>query len=799
MSNCGEYIPGGDPALITSVGVPEPFVPPSGTWNLTGNHIVTGDVQAATFTSTGLATLDSLDVTLEATFGGDITLDIGQAVNFDGDGATPGNNRIYASADDTVVIDVAGTPAASWDSSGNLVGVADIQGATLASVGLATLDSASVTTTLGVTGIATLSGGIAQTYAAAADAHAIALATHADSQALVVTEDNVARAAAMIDIIGQASRTGTLVKATSNGAAECFTGTGLGSSDTFKANHASSGNAFNASLSTSATGQAFVAGEDSTARAVAMVEYTADAARTGSVLKITNPGTGKSIEVVTGDVDVTAGVVSTGDGDTTSPAYGFAGQAGLGWYNDTNSLRAAAGAAAILAIDGSRFVMFINGAEATPSVVVGRNDQDSGFWSPGDNIVALSTNSTEAWRVDATQNTTFAGDVTLTAGTLSVDGAMSMTGANPGITYQGDTTGSFSGLSFNRSVGTLVGSINYGDTSASAFTNELVMAGRLAGVDVVIYSGATVECARFDSDQNVLLAGKLGVGVGASANMDVGDMVLNGGALVLAERATPTPDANFGKIYTKSSNQLFFQDGGGTEHAISASEPAFSSLWFHGPEDETTISTQALFTKVTNFNNEGPEDDTGLIVGDSTTNDDITIGAGGAGASDVVLGGSFRTSGATSQMLIAVGVTLATPISITSSVDATPIVVTSTAHGLKDGDMVRISGHTTNIAVNADAIVDSKTDNTFELLDLNGVAITTTGAGAGSGGNVDTVFPGDAVIHRGVATTYGNGANEGTFVFAVGDVAEMYVANLDSTTNYFTVGNSFKIRRIQAA
>ena len=37
----------------------------------------------------------------------------------------------------------------------------------------------------------------------------------------------------------------------------------------------------------------------------------------------------------------------------------------------------------------------------------------------------------------------------------------------------------------------------------------------------------------------------------------------------LKERATPTADADYGKIYTKTDNKLYFQDGAGTEHEIS--------------------------------------------------------------------------------------------------------------------------------------------------------------------------------------------------------------------------------------
>ena len=40
------------------------------------------------------------------------------------------------------------------------------------------------------------------------------------------------------------------------------------------------------------------------------------------------------------------------------------------------------------------------------------------------------------------------------------------------------------------------------------------------------------------------------------------------GAMALTETTTPTATADVGKVYTKSDNKLYFQDGGGTEHEI---------------------------------------------------------------------------------------------------------------------------------------------------------------------------------------------------------------------------------------
>ena len=78
-----------------------------------------------------------------------------------------------------------------------------------------------------------------------------------------------------------------------------------------------------------------------------------------------------------------------------------------------------------------------------------------------------------------------------------------------------------------------------------------------------------------------------------------------------------------------------------------------------------------------------------------------------------------------------------TPIAVTSSTDATPIVVTATAHGFNTGDRVMVFGHATNIAANGTFSVIRLSANTFSLQDLTtGANVAGSGAGAGSGGTV---------------------------------------------------------------
>lgn len=78
-----------------------------------------------------------------------------------------------------------------------------------------------------------------------------------------------------------------------------------------------------------------------------------------------------------------------------------------------------------------------------------------------------------------------------------------------------------------------------------------------------------------------------------------------------------------------------------------------------------------------------------------------------------------------------------TPTTITSSTDATPIVVTATAHGLQSGQRALIYGHATNVAANGIYRVTRLSANTFSLQDeITGANIAGSGAGSGSGGIV---------------------------------------------------------------
>ena len=82
----------------------------------------------------------------------------------------------------------------------------------------------------------------------------------------------------------------------------------------------------------------------------------------------------------------------------------------------------------------------------------------------------------------------------------------------------------------------------------------------------------------YDSSDNVdvLLRAQDGsyirnkVTIGSATGYSNSDLTLDGGgALMLKETTTPTADADYGKIYTKNNNKLYFQTGAGVEKEIS--------------------------------------------------------------------------------------------------------------------------------------------------------------------------------------------------------------------------------------
>ena len=282
------------------------------------------------------------------------------------------------------------------------------------------------------------------------------------------------------------------------------------------------------------------------------------------------------------------------------------------------------------------------------------------------------------------------------------------------------------------------------------------------------------------------------------------DFVSALGVLFFQETTTPTPIANYGAIYTKNNNELFFQDGAGTEHLLHGD--SFSNIWFHdatpvASATEVAISTEDTFTKIDSFTVVGHEDDLANLVG-SSANDNLTLSSIGGGEYEISFHASVTaTGGADKEMMVALGITLATAKDITNVTDdtITPIVITSTAHGLENGDMVEIAGVLVNTAANGSFIVDSKATDTFEIIALDGTATTGNGnydEGTPTG-DVTIEYPGNMVTRTEVrgATLVAISAT-GVHILANSDVLAMYVANLDGVTNLTVAAVSLDAVRV---
>jgi hypothetical protein len=209
---------------------------------------------------------------------------------------------------------------------------------------------------------------------------------------------------------------------------------------------------------------------------------------------------------------------------------------------------------------------------------------------------------------------------------------------------------------------------------------------------------------------------------------------------------------------------------------------AYSSLWAHPNTATVTISTQDTLTAIDSFANVGPEDSSANAVG-SAASDTITIGTYGAGVYAISIGASLTTATASRHFKIAACIDLSAAKTITDATNATPIVVTSAGHGLKNGDIVIISGVGGNTAANGSRIATSVTTDTFELEDLDHSDVAGTGAYT-TGGTVDTVCPGSLIVDRAVSVTeIGSGSRSGMYQLSSGDAVVAYAANTDSTDN----------------
>jgi len=173
-------------------------------------------------------------------------------------------------------------------------------------------------------------------------------------------------------------------------------------------------------------------------------------------------------------------------------------------------------------------------------------------------------------------------------------------------------------------------------------------------------------------DSNTLDATVIGgttPAAGSFTTLDVSGNSTFETAMAIKETTTPTAKADYGKIYTKTDNKLYFQDGAGSEHLIS--NEVYGEGWFYG-------NTVALSVETVDV----PIGMQGPIVGEIS---DMTFNSGSTGVTSVFADGGSGT-----------------------------VTVTSNGHGLSNGSIVTIMGST---SYNGVFEVSSVTTDTFKITD----------------------------------------------------------------------------------
>ena len=175
-------------------------------------------------------------------------------------------------------------------------------------------------------------------------------------------------------------------------------------------------------------------------------------------------------------------------------------------------------------------------------------------------------------------------------------------------------------------------------------------------------------------------SGQVGIGAVPTVNMD--GLSIELGLLTLKERATPTADTNYGKIYTKTDNNLYFQDGAGNEHSVQLAAAEIAEMFMYESAGTITIDTTDEYHLMSGYS-------AGVLEG-------WTFDAGSTGPI-----ASFATAGG-------------------NLINATDV-----GHGLVTGDEVSITGTAAPNDYNGVFTITKITDDIFQFTKA-GFNLTTT-------------------------------------------------------------------------
>ena len=278
-----------------------------------------------------------------------------------------------------------------------------------------------------------------------------------------------------------------------------------------------------------------------------------------------------------------------------------------------------------------------------------------------------------------------------------------------------------------------------------------------------------------------------------------GRLQSDGGFVRMAETTAPTPVTGKADIYPHADNSFRFTDGAGNGHIFT---DAFAGLRYasHLGAATWTPSAANAWTLFNSFNLATAVDDIGNASA-STGTGRITVGSAVAGSWRGCFSLSANSTSGTKHGLFGIGID--SSLSLSSTTATTPIVATIAAgpsdHNLQDGDGVVISGVTGGTPeANGSFIVDRQSATTFALYSTvqpTPVAVAGTG-GAGSGGTVDVIIPGD--WQKGTAYTtaiQGHASTSGIRALAASDVLGLYLS-ASSTDAVSAAQVSFNAERV---
>ena len=314
----------------------------------------------------------------------------------------------------------------------------------------------------------------------------------------------------------------------------------------------------------------------------------------------------------------------------------------------------------------------------------------------------------------------------------------------------------------------------------------------------ILYDSGVAKGAQIAWNDGIVLNTSGNVGIGAAPTANMAGLSIELGLLTLKERATPTADADYGKIYPKADGNLYFQDSAvGAEHAIGAD---YAGVSVHLNAVATDIALVEAWEKFLFFDANSPEY---ISDGDHTSND-ITIGS--TGVYSIEFSADGNAAGVNKSYEFSVFELSPTATTITAATAADPVVITAAGHGFTGGERVAIKAMTAGGMVEVNDRIFTVADvvgATFELTDNGGASPANDIDGTGfaaytTGGTVQLATELDVFSHRKFAVNGDTGSFSGGnhCTLMATNTLEIYIKGETDNTNFTIDCIAMRIRRI---